>query len=171
MGLIQKIFTVLLFMGSLLVVGCVKFDDPPVNESDLVIIEADCSSELTDNQIDVVTWNGVVLDPVFCDSTELLNEVVYGYPDYGYVQISFAEPLVQSGTFEFVVGVPAVGQAHLKLRLYDFFTSPTYKSASGTLYVEVNDDGSTILEWCDVVCQISLFNNNTLSTSGRLILD
>ena len=167
----QKYYCALVGIGILLISGCVKFDDPPV-VADSVIYVSPCTSELTNNQV-VYTFMGSSYDPMILESVEITDDGIYctSTSTSASVEILLSAPLDKNGIYSLHYPSVADGEAQIKITPANFYPSRTFRSDSGELYVQVQEDGSAILEWCEIHCKVSSTNNSSIVSSGRVVVD
>ena len=160
-GLIMVVFAI---------TGCVKFEDPTLSEApEAVSYASPCSEDLNDNISLIYTTTDFLIGSYNFASPTCTGTTIQGNPISGTFQIVLTESITESRTYELSFPFIEAGQAQIQFASSGF-AQPTFSSNSGTLYVDVQSDGTTIVEWCDAICQAGNGIPNQ-KCSGRMVCD
>ena len=171
MDFIKKHFFILLISSFMVATGCIKFDDPPIEIDPPEVSSTLCSGAISDNEAINFTSEGIELDSYTFSSPIQYNTTVYCNPSVGSYQIHMSEPITESKTYSLTYNyAPGEGEALIQLRPAGNFT-PYYYSNSGSLEIEVKDDGTIIISWCEITCQTGTPTPSYLQTTGRVVMD
>jgi hypothetical protein len=170
MTISAKYYSALLLLFCVLLVGCIKYDDPLIDESKgPLLFNTPCESTLMNNQVffnflSGDSAQGFVLDSASCAED---GDVEY-ISSNGEIKINLSTALIESRTYD-------VGYFSTDREATMFFTRPDfsieYYATSGILYVTVARDGTKTYEWCDIPLSVFGIDNLKMLTSGRIICE
>ena len=146
----------------LLIVGCVKYDEPTFAPGEIPVIPpfvSPCTDEITDSQIDFyqVFFNGGMLDTVYFDSESIsnistLDNTVTFSTESGEYTISFPGNALPSSNAEFVINHPGNFEDGQVLIFYESTEvgDNDYYGNSSSLFFNKGSGDSFTIEMCHV---------------------
>jgi hypothetical protein len=166
----QKNSFISAILGVIIVTGCVKFDDPTLsNPPAPEDYSSPCTNELSDNEAEITSTNGLAISTFTFSSPFCSDTDVDCNPNVGSFEIILSQPVTESRTFVLDFPVIDFGEAQIRFQFSNEFLEPTFHSTSGTLYADVQPDGSVIFEWCDIPCQSNSTGGLIRVTSGKAV--
>ncbi|MCH2215113.1 MAG: hypothetical protein MK086_08090 [Flavobacteriales bacterium] len=152
--------------------GCIKFDDPPVDESFIEeSFESPCSDSLVNNEVTLLFSDGSFYQNFEIDSTNCSAdglEFNFTLPDLK-IRLIGGVP-AESRTYQ--VGVfNSDTDARMELKTQGGQFGIEYDAVDGELFVIVSDDGQITYEWCDVRFVGTTSSNFVSLSKGRVVCD
>jgi hypothetical protein len=171
MTISPKFYSALLFLYCVSLVGCIKYDDPPIDASKGPLqFNTPCESTLLNNQVFFNFLNGSSAEGFELDSASCAEDGDVEYiSSNGEIKINLFTPPTESRTYELGYFLSTDHEASMLFTRPDF--SFEYYVTSGTLYVSVARDGTKTYEWCDIEGAVLGLDNFEVLTSGRIICE